>query len=80
MHDTLEVFAGRLPELKELWLNTMAPRLQRRSASRVSNAAAALFGRLNDDIRRSAEISAERALSPEAIMAACRYGFIHVFG
>ena len=38
-----------------------------------------LFGELSDDIRRAAEISAERALSPEAIGAACHYGFAEVF-
>jgi hypothetical protein len=80
MHDTLEVFGARLPELAELWRNIVAPQLHLRSASTVSNAPAALFGELSDDIRRAAEISAERALSPEAIRKACRYGFVHVFG
>jgi hypothetical protein len=80
MHDTLEVFATRLAELQELWRSIVAPQLPPRSASIVSKASKDLFGELSDDIRRAAEISAERALAPEAIREACRYGFIQVFG
>jgi hypothetical protein len=79
IHDTLEVFGARLPELRELWRKIVAPQLQPRSARTVSKASEFLFGDLSDDIRRAAEISAERALSPEAITAACRYGFTEVF-
>ena len=79
MHDTLEVFGARLPELRELWRIVVAPRLHPRAASIVSKVSEVLFGDLNDDIRRAAEISAERALSPEAIGESCRYGFAHVF-
>jgi len=80
MHDTLELFGARLPELQELWRSTVAPHLQARSARKVSKAAEILFGELSDDIRRAAEISAERALTPEAIREVCRYGFSQVFG
>jgi Nucleotidyltransferase len=80
MHDTLEVFGPRFPELRELWRNIVAPELRPRSANVVSKASEDLFGELSDDMRRAAEISAERALSPEAIREACHYGFIEVFG
>jgi hypothetical protein len=79
MHDTLEVFGARLPEMRGLWRNVVAPKLHARSATKVSRAPKVLFGELNDDVRRAAEISPERALSPEAITAACRYGFTEVF-
>jgi hypothetical protein len=79
MHDTLEVFGARLPELHEMWRSIVAPQLQRRSANVVSKASEALFGELSDDIRRAAEIAPERALSPEAIREACHYGFVQVF-
>jgi hypothetical protein len=46
----------------------------------LSKAAENLFGELSDDIRRAAEISPERALSPEEIREACHYGFDRVFG
>jgi hypothetical protein len=78
MHDTLEVFGARLAELQQLWRTNVARQLHRRSAGTVSKASEALFGDLSDDIRRAAEISAERALSPKAIREACRYGFTEV--
>jgi hypothetical protein len=40
--------------LRELWRNTIAPELNRRSVSTVSNASEALFGTLRDDVRRGA--------------------------
>jgi hypothetical protein len=79
VHETLEVFAGRLPKLQELWRETVAPQLQPRIARTISKASEVLFGDLSDDIRRAAEISAERALPPESIRAACRYGLTEVF-
>jgi hypothetical protein len=79
MHDTLEVFGARLAELRQLWRTSVARQLHRRSASTVSKASEALFGDLSDDIRRAAEIPAGRALSPEAVREACRYGFTEVF-
>jgi hypothetical protein len=67
MHDTLEVFGIEFRKLRELWRNTIAPELNRRSVGTVSNASEALFGTLRDYVRRGAEISAERALSAELI-------------
>ena len=80
MHDTLEVFGAHLPEMRELWRCTVAPHLPYRSTNKLSKAAENLFGELSDDIRRAAEISPERALSPEEIREACHYGFDRVFG
>jgi len=79
MHDTLEVFGARLSELHELWRSIVAPQLQPRSANIVSKASEGLFGELSDDIRRVAEISAERTLSPESVREACHYGLSEVF-
>jgi hypothetical protein len=79
MHDTLEVSGARLSELQQLWRTGVAAQLHRRSASAVSKAASVLFGDLSDDLRGAAAISSERALSPEAIRAACHYGFAAVF-
>jgi len=79
MHDTLEVFGARLPEMRELWRSVVTPQLNPAAASMVSKASEALFGDLSDDLRRAAEISADRALSPEAIGEACRYGFAYLF-
>jgi hypothetical protein len=79
MHDTLEVFGGRLPELRHLWRTSVAQQLHARSVRMVSKAAEVLFKSVSDDIRRASEISAERGLSPEAIREVCRYGFARVF-
>lgn len=80
MHDTLQVFGARLPELQKLYQSNVAPELSRRGARVVSKAPDVLFTELTDDIRRAAQISAERGLSPEAIRSACRSGFDQVFG
>jgi hypothetical protein len=79
MHDTLEVFGARLPALQELWGTTVAPKLQPSNKRKVLAAPKDLFREVNDDIRRAAEISVERALSPEGIRTACHYGFARVF-
>ena len=80
MHDTLEVFGARLHELQELWRRIVAPQLRARNSRIVSKASEVLFDNLSDDIRRAAQISDQRRLSPEAIREACQYGFIQVFG
>ncbi len=80
MHDTLEVFGSRLKELRALWQETVRPQLPERAGRTVSKASEGLFGELSDDIRRAAEISSERALSPELLRETCRYGFTQVFG
>lgn len=79
MHDTLEVFGARLPELRDLWRSDVAPRLSARASATVLKASERLFGALSDDIRRAARISTDRGLSPESIREACRYGFVQVF-
>ena len=79
MHDTLEVFGSRLPELRELWRERVRLELHPNQAGIVSNAAEVLFGNLSDDVRRAARIAGRRA-SAEVIRQACRYGFEEVFG
>jgi hypothetical protein len=77
--DTLEVFGARLPALQELWRTTVAPTLQPNSKRIVYAAPKDLFREVNDDIRRAAEISVERALSPEEIRIARQFGFDRIF-
>lgn len=79
VHDTLEVFGSQLDELQEFWRKTVAPRLHSRNARIVRSAIEELFGYLSDDIRRAAQASNERTLSPETIREACRYGFTRIF-
>ena len=79
IHDTLEVFGARLQELQELWRWIVSPQLHARSVKIMSKASDVLFGNVSDDIRRAAQISDQRGLSPEAIREAGQYGFIQVF-
>jgi hypothetical protein len=80
IHDTIEIFGERLPELRDMWLSVFAKELQPNSRKKVLRASHELFGAVTDDIRRAALISRERALSPEAIQRACQYGFIQIYG
>jgi hypothetical protein len=80
MRDTLEVFGARLSDFANLWRNDMAGRLQSRHVNLVIRASREIFGQVSDDIRRAAEIPAERALDPEEVRQACYYGFTEVFG
>ncbi len=80
MRDTLEVFGARLPYLAHLWQSDFSGSLHGRRANMVSRAAGEMFGQVNDDIRRAADISAERALHPEWIRQACYQGFMEIFG
>jgi hypothetical protein len=80
MHDTMEVFGARLPELRDLWRTVVAPQVTGRTALAISGASETLFGKVSDDVRRASQISVERGLSPEAIRAACSHGFDQVFG
>jgi hypothetical protein len=74
IYDTLQVFGASLEHLRAEWRTNVAPQLQPRNASMILKAPDVLFGALSDDLRRAAEISAERALTPEDIRAACHYG------
>ena len=80
MRDTLEVFGARLPDLADLWRSDVVWHLQPRHVNMISRASRQIFGQVSDDIRRAAEISAERALDPEEVRQVCYYGFIEVFG
>ena len=80
MHDTLEIFGARLPEMRNYGDAPYLPNCRLAAGTELSKAAENLFGELSDDVRRAAEISAERTLSPREIREACRYGFDRVFG
>lgn len=74
IHDTLQLFGSRLTELKDEWQVNLAPRIPARRRKALVESSRALFGEVNDDIRRAALISDERKLAPEAIREACSYG------
>lgn len=79
MRDTLEVFGAEFSSLRQLWKDEVSSKLSARNAGKISRASRDLFGVITDDIRRAARISPERALNPQAVLEACKYGFIKVF-
>jgi hypothetical protein len=80
IHDTIEVFGARLAELRDLWREIVAPQLRPNHAKVVSRAAQSVFGAVTDDIRRAAQVAAERRLSAEAIREVGQYGLAAIFG
>jgi hypothetical protein len=74
IHDTIEIFAGHLAELRELFAKELRPKLQAKEAREVSNAADALFGHVDDTVRDAVQMVVGRKLSPEALTETCRAG------
>jgi hypothetical protein len=77
VHDTIELFAGSLPALREIWSASIAPTLSRSAAETVRLHADALFGDVNDTVREAALIAGPR-LSPAELQEACKVGFEHL--
>ena len=58
IHDTIELFAGALPDLRRLWLESVSPTL-RRSAVRIVRAQVEkMFGTVTDAVREAALVAA----------------------
>ena len=74
IHDTLQLFGPRLPDMRTEWQVHLAPQIPDRTLKALTRSSRALFLDLSDDIRRAARISAERRLTPEAIREVCAYG------
>jgi hypothetical protein len=79
VHDTLEVFGGRLDQLRAEWQTRVAPRLHRNHAQAVRKAPDRLFGEITDAIRNASIAAAGRDLTPESVRETCRFGLQHLF-
>ena len=79
IHDTLQLFGSRLPELRTEWQVHLAPQIPERRLKVLARSSRALYVELSDDIRRAARISTERRLSPAAVREACAYGLEQLF-
>jgi hypothetical protein len=79
MHDTLEIFSGRIQDLNEIW---RAVRLQQNARHRrtIEIAPKRLFGEVSDTVREAARMAVGRRLSPQAIVETCNLGLSRVFG
>ncbi len=79
IHDTIEIFAGNLAELRGLFAKELRPKLFGKRAREVSSAADALFGSVDDTIREAAQMAVGRKLSPETLTETCRAGLKAIF-
>jgi hypothetical protein len=78
LHDTLEIFSGRIQDLNEIW---RAVRLQQNARHRrtIELAPKRLFGEVSDTVREAARMAVGRRLSPQAIVETCNLGISRVF-
>ena len=79
IHDTIEIFAGNLAELRGLFAKDLRPKLLGKRARAVSSAADALFGGVDDTIRDAAQMAIGRKLIPETLTETCRAGLKAIF-
>ena len=80
IHDTLEVFGGRLEALRVEWQSRIALRLHRNHVKVVLKAPDRVFGRVTDTIRDAAIMAVGRSLTPESLREACQFGLQQLFG
>lgn len=78
IHDTIEVFARRIDELRGEWVRNIRPVLHVNRVRTIQRAAASLFGAVTDPIRSASRIVQGRALPPEAIRETCSLGFAQI--
>ena len=71
IHDTLELFAGVLPALKEGW-DRIRPTLSERTARTVIELSASTFARVTDTIRDAVQMAQGRNLAPERLQGLCQ--------
>lgn len=79
VHDTLELFSGKLEVLRTEWFERVAPQFDPRSAARIQRLRRVQYDTVTDVIRNAARIPADRRLSPGRIQQACVYGLGEVF-
>jgi hypothetical protein len=74
VHDTIELFAASLNELRLVWTNRVSPALERRVNARVYEARDRIFGEVTDRTRKATLMASGRRLSPEMLMETCHAG------
>ena len=80
LHETLELFASHLEDLREIWIDGVRPTLPSKTARTVERLAAERFREVDDVIRSATRIPQDRTLSPQRVRAACAYGLEAIFG
>lgn len=79
MHDTIDTFRTRIPDLSREWIRNIRHELHANSVRTVERAAAALFGAVTDSIRAASRITQGRNLKPEVIRETCELGLARIF-
>lgn len=79
IHDTLEIFGGRLEDLNRAWRTEVKLQIHPNAVKTIHRAATDLFGQLNDPIRDAARMTESRKLSAEVVRERCNFGLDQIF-
>lgn len=79
VHDTLELFGGRLHELRTIWQSEIGPTLSKKLGASIELLAHQQYGSVTDVIREASRIPQDRRLTPERLQAVCEYGLAELF-
>jgi hypothetical protein len=79
VHDTIELFATKLPALNALWREKIGPSLTRTQRMNALERANALFDRMTDDIREAVRIPSDRRVDPLEFQQRCKIGLAELF-
>jgi hypothetical protein len=79
IHDTLETFGARIPDLRADWSNRIRPNVHARSLRQIEWAPETLFGAMGDPIRQASRIAQPRSVTPEAVREVCAFGLSRIF-
>lgn len=80
MHDTVELFAEHLGELREIFQEEIRPQLHARRVAELKDAGKRLFGKLTDTIREAALMATGRKLNAKALAETSQAGLQEIFG
>jgi hypothetical protein len=80
MHDTVELFAEHLGELREIFRANIKSKLHARRVAELEDAGKRLFGKVTDTIREAALMATGRKLSAEALTETSQEGLQEIFG
>jgi hypothetical protein len=78
IHDTLELFGGALPMLRELWTNAVQPALAPKRIRELFECIHETFDAVDDVLREAARIPADRMLSADRMRALCELGLAEI--
>lgn len=80
IHDTIELFGGKLDALHEIWRGLVRRSLPESTARAIEASCADQFGAVTDVIRTAARIPQDRVVGPERMRQVCAYGLEQIFG